>query len=1165
MQFTRLRLSGFKSFVDPAEFRIEPGLTGVVGPNGCGKSNLLEALRWVMGASSAKAMRGEGMDDVIFAGAGARPSRNHAEVTLTIDNADRTAPAAFNDHPVLEVTRRIDRGEGSSYRVNGAEVRARDVQLLFADASTGANSPALVRQGQISELIAARPQNRRRVLEEAAGVSGLYGRRHEAELRVRAAQTNLQRLDDLSGELAATLARLRREARQASRYKALAAEIRALRARLLHMRWAEARMAMERVAEEVALAVRGAETAARGAANASAAAGEAAHAIGPRRDEAAAAAAVLHHIDIEADRVERALESAEREVSRLDEDIRRLAADAAREDQMAHDAGLALARLDRDIEDVEVEITAAPERTPQLRAAAAVAEAERARSDAEVEFLAARIASAEAEARASAARIAEADARLSRVGAMLEQALAQRRGLGDVDAASLTAARERLKAATDAVTAARDALEAAEARRTGAAREESAARQAARALEDDLGGRVAEARGLARIASGSAKTRFTAVLDSVSPLRGLEAALAAALGDDLQASLDPRAPSFWSGRRASEPAWPDGATPLGPSISAPAELGARLAFTALVNRADGPRLQAMLPPGARAVSREGDLWRWDGFTVSADSPRPAQVRLEQITRLAELEAQVADLEPALASAKASHAAAARALAAADEAVRVGRAAPREAETDATRARESVERLEREAARHEARAQSLDDAITRLRSDHQEAQSQCAAARADAVALATDPELAGRLAQARTLAVAARETAAMAKSALDVEVRVAEARNRRLESLRRDRLEWGGRAKSAAQRLESLTLERKRAEAALALARDVPMEVQSRRERLLDELQAARARQAGASDALAQAEARRNDADRAARAADALAADARETRAGAEARLKAARARLAEFAADLTEATGADADASATAPADGAAQGPTDAARIEARLSALERECDAIGAVNLRAEEEAADLAERLDTLNTERADLQGALSRLRAAIAELNAEGRERLIAAFEIIDGHFRALFTSLFQGGQAELKLVESDDPLEAGLEIFACPPGKRMAVMSLMSGGGTGPDRRRPDLRRLPGQSRADLRAGRGRRPPRRRQRRPVLQPAGRDAKPRADPLHHHYPPPADHVAHGQALWRHHARTRRVAAGLGRPAPGRSHGGALMQLRRRLIPVMPTGFQR
>ncbi|MHC3128265.1 chromosome segregation protein SMC, partial [Brevundimonas sp. GN22] len=243
MHFQRLRLSGFKSFVDPAEVQIEPGLTGIVGPNGCGKSNVLESLRWVMGANSAKAMRGQGMEDVIFAGAAGRPPRNHAEVTLTIDNALRRAPQPFTDEAVLEVSRKIERGRGSTYRINGKEVRARDVQLLFADASTGANSPALVRQGQISELIAAKPQNRRRILEEAGGVSGLHTRRHEAELRLKAAEANLDRLDDIGKELESTLNRLKREARQAEKYKKISAEIRALQAALLYVRWSDAKQA----------------------------------------------------------------------------------------------------------------------------------------------------------------------------------------------------------------------------------------------------------------------------------------------------------------------------------------------------------------------------------------------------------------------------------------------------------------------------------------------------------------------------------------------------------------------------------------------------------------------------------------------------------------------------------------------------------------------------------------------------------------------------------------------------------------------------------------------------------------------------------------------------------------------------------------------------------
>src|ERR1700761_8514622 len=223
MKFERLRLAGFKSFCEPTDFKIEPGLTGVVGPNGCGKSNLTEAMRWVMGENSYKNMRASGMEDVIFSGSGRRPSRNIAEVGLTLDNAERRAPAAFNDSETIEVSRRIERDKGSPYRINGREARARDVQLLFADASTGARSPSLVRQGQIGEIISARPQARRLILEEAAGVSGLHSRRHEAELRLKGADDNLTRLEDVLKQIDAQVDSLKRQARQANRYRDLAA------------------------------------------------------------------------------------------------------------------------------------------------------------------------------------------------------------------------------------------------------------------------------------------------------------------------------------------------------------------------------------------------------------------------------------------------------------------------------------------------------------------------------------------------------------------------------------------------------------------------------------------------------------------------------------------------------------------------------------------------------------------------------------------------------------------------------------------------------------------------------------------------------------------------------------------------------------------------------
>ena len=245
MHIKRLRLIGFKSFVEPTDLLIENGLTGVVGPNGCGKSNLLEALRWVMGETSHKSMRAAAMDDVIFSGTTARPPRNNAEVTIQIDNADRKAPAEFNGHDTLDVTRRIEREAGSAYRINGREVRARDVRILFEDAATGARSPALVRQGQIAEIVNAKPDQRRRILEDAAGIAGLHSRRHEAELRLKAAESNLARLNDILGQLNSQIESLKRQARQARRYKELSAEIRKLEAVVLHLRWTEAHAQVE--------------------------------------------------------------------------------------------------------------------------------------------------------------------------------------------------------------------------------------------------------------------------------------------------------------------------------------------------------------------------------------------------------------------------------------------------------------------------------------------------------------------------------------------------------------------------------------------------------------------------------------------------------------------------------------------------------------------------------------------------------------------------------------------------------------------------------------------------------------------------------------------------------------------------------------------------------
>src|SRR5438034_1623523 len=375
MKFTRLRLLGFKSFVEPTDFLIEPGLTGVVGPNGCGKSNLVEALRWVMGETSHKSLRAADMDDVIFSGTNSRPGRNNAEVAIQIDNRARKAPAQFNENETLDVSRRIEREAGSTYRINGREVRARDVHILFADASTGSRSPALVHQGRIGEIIQAKPEQRRRVLEEAAGVAGLHARRHEAELRLNAAEHNLVRLEDVIAQLAAQIDALKRQARQAVRYRAVSAAVRKAEATLCHLRWLAANA-------QVAEAERAKDLSVRLVADATGAQAEAARhqalavaSLPPLREGDAKAAASLQRLNLARDALERVEARAKERIAELDLRLLQLAEGMERERRLAHDADAALARLAQEASALGAERAAAADRHGAVAARVGEAEA----------------------------------------------------------------------------------------------------------------------------------------------------------------------------------------------------------------------------------------------------------------------------------------------------------------------------------------------------------------------------------------------------------------------------------------------------------------------------------------------------------------------------------------------------------------------------------------------------------------------------------------------------------------------------------------------------------------------------------------------------------------------------------------------------------------------
>ena len=1047
MNIIELRLAGFKSFVDAARAPIEPGLTGVVGPNGCGKSNLLEGVRWVMGATSAKSMRASDMEDVIFSGSAGRPAREHAEVTLVLNDAVGRAPAPFNKEHLLEVTRRIRRGLGSTYRINGKEVRAKDVQLLFADAATGANSPALVRQGQISELIAAKPQNRRRILEDAAGIAGLHARRHEADLKLRAAETNLTRLDEVLAEIEAQAQSLKKQARQAERYRGLAQQLRETEALLLHRRWSEAR---ERAGEAQAHLREAERSVASAAAEASAAAragDDAREALAPLREEEAVAAAVLRRLEGVRVGLERDLAEAESAIARCDDDARRATEEAERLHALKRDAEDALARLGAEAQTlvpaaVGESALAAAEGTERQAAAA------RAEAESRYEALAAAAAAARGRAQALQQSMAQARARLDRALARKAEADRQSAALRPVDEAAFEAARANARAATKTAGDIREALTKAEAALKKAETADEAAWGPFRAAEGALKELEAEVRALDKLAP-PINAKFPPVLAAIEVEPGYEHALAAALGDDLDASTNALAPAHWGGAQASSPHLPREAQSLARFVKAPAALAARIALIGVVDAEDGAALAKHLPPGARLVSKQGDLWRWDGFVRRADAPQPAAARLEHKNRLAAARAELAAAEEKLARAKRAWEQAKAARVAAEGDARKLRAEAPKASTAAADAAHAGERLEGERARLAERRVDLDAQVKSLDAEIAEARAALLDAEGAESGAPVDE---AALAAARASVEAARTGAAQAAAAAAGLKRERSLREARFGAIEAESAQWRVRAGGADQRLHALSAEIDTIDQRRDAAKAAPEQARIDLEKLLEEAGGVEARRANAGDRVAEAETAARVAAEAARAKEHAHASAREQRASAEAHASAAAARLADvviLAREQADVAAEELAARAGALLSGAL-GQAALSEVERRFERLKAERDAAGPVNLRAQEELQEAQARIDTLSAEKEDVAQGVAKLRRAITTLNNEGRTRLLRAFEQVDAHFAQLFATLFEGGQAALKLTESEDPLEAGLEIFAQPPGKRLTNLSLLSGG-------------------------------------------------------------------------------------------------------------------
>ena len=1039
MRIKRLQLVGFKSFVEPAELRIESGLTGIVGPNGCGKSNLLEAIRWVMGESSAKSMRGAGMEDVIFAGTASRPPRDFAEVTILAERD--TADAANDEDSELEVTRRIERGAGSAYRSNGRDVRAKDVALIFADAATGAHSPALVSQGRIGAIISAKPQERRQMLEEAAGISGLHVRRKDAEQKLRAAETNLARLATILADMDARAGQLRRQAKQAERYRKLSKDILQAEARLIFVRWQEAKAAADKARAEANAATQAVEKAV-----------EIQRALTDNqqlavRELAEARSVAMAARDAASDLSNRLVQLAgarDRIIQRqadLSAQAARMADDGAREGKLTHDAADSLARLKAESVTLAAEIKRQEEERPALVRMAENAERQARESEVALAKAAAEQARADAELRVADAALSTARARVERAEREAARLEHEQALLGDER--QLQAAKGRAEQIVSALQTKLEigaaAIETADQRRTEQIEQRVTAQTAFASAKAELAALQSEQSALERaLAKGSGDK----AIDSIKVEPGYERALAAALGDDANAVIGGDSGRRWLGGVASIS--PLEGKRLANHVEAPPELRARLSMVRVVDADRGEKLS----PGERLVTQDGKLRRWDGFAADDDGATTAE-QLIRANRLAELVELTPPVETALAAQAATLEQLASNIDAAQQEFRAATAAQQSTEGELRQALRAADQAEDALTRSQSARSALAERMVTSEQELVAAKADVAAAQAAKSALPDGSHHANLLQKLNAESEAIRHLLVRGQADLSLlDQRVAQTRERRAVAMAEIR-GWQDRAGEAERRIAEMNKRSAEIAGELETMAGKPdilaaeiAAVQTDKDQLAEKLA-----QLQFAESSSEASLKALEAELAA-AAEAL-SSAREARAGAEARAENQELRRVE----MGRVSGERFECPPPVLPDKLEFDETsmdDAATESARLDRLQNERERIGPVNLIAADELAELEEQQSAGIAEGEELTQAINRLRGSIGSLNREGRARLLSAFEAVDQHFRRLFSTLFNGGQAHLALIDSDDPLEAGLEIFAQPPGKKLQSLTLLSGG-------------------------------------------------------------------------------------------------------------------
>ena len=1055
LNITKLRLNGFKSFVDPTEFEILPGLTGVVGPNGCGKSNLLDALRWVMGENRPTSMRGDGMDDVIFGGTSLRPARSYAEVNLQIENFDSDILPINTSESTIEIVRRINFESGSTYRVEGKEILAREVRLLFADYSSGSNSPSLVRQGQISNLINENPKSRKRILEEAAGISGLYHRRHESELKLNASENNLERINDILSKLEEQLKALKKQAKQAEDYRLLGEKIRKQESLLLFVRWENKHSEFNNSKNELDNILKKRTDHEKILRNLIEVKEQKENLLPKIREQQAADQIATNQLKSKKTNIDEKHKNALSRVNELNQRILELENDYIRENELILDAESVLKKTANEKNSI---LNTQSDLTNKIKSTKedldlSIIDFNKIEKEYEVEAnnFAASLAkknNLETNFEVNKKSLKQVEEKITKVKDDKSKVNLRKEEIDN----ELINIRNELELSEKAIDKKSSMLDKTE--------------DEVQTLRADLLNseeKLSEERSKLLVIISEIKTleEFLseqeifedAIINQIEISKDFEIVFSVILNDDLNyppQSSDRKSGWHYSENEKQSYSFPEGVKVLADLVKHPIELNKRLKNVGIVNSKDGYLLHSKLKNGQSLVSMDGDFWRWDGFsTTSADVNTNNTQKVKNLNRLQNLKVLQKEIE---------------------KKVFIQSGHKTDQELVIKQKIEERDNLKKEYISKEKRFNELKTNLSKLEAEFEINSAQIESLDNNYLYLNEDyNKLIKNIAEIKNLdnqeidyQVEEKNINLKKKTLEDFRNKNLDRRlvledltsqlnfyKNRLVQLDKELEDWSIRKKRSVDRQDNILSRKNELELFLETAQLEPEKIENDILNLNKKITEAEKKCSISTDALVNAEKKLRDALFKEKEAFKIAEDLKEKYVRAEVSIETTKDNLNELASLLEAETG-------HSPKDfqdkyiDQLTNKLSIDIIEKNLDQLTRKRNFIGPVNLRAEEDEKEINAEYSELLNQKEDLEVAVKKLRNAISNLNKEGREKLLKAFDEVNKNFKTLFNNLFGGGQSNLLLVESDDPLEAGLEIMCQPPGKKLSNLALLSGG-------------------------------------------------------------------------------------------------------------------